>query len=255
MTSKSGELLRSLTHSLTTAFFPDTCKICELPLGGWSSAPVCAACWDGVRPHAAENACTCCGLAFARAEAIGPEGLCPACELAPPAYDRALSLGRYEGELRSLIHLLKYEGMDALGSELGRRLAALGPRLPEADVVTTTPLHWRRRWQRGFNQSALVAREAARIWKLPFEPGLLRRVKSTAPQAGRTRAERLVNVRGAFQVKNKSAASGRRILLVDDVMTTGATLDACARVLKRAGARSVVAVTLARAVPDRLEVG
>ena len=210
---------------------------------------------DAVRPAAAENVCARCGLAFPTPRALGPAGECSACELAPPAYERALSLGRYDGALRRLIHLLKYDGIEPLGAELGEKLALLGPRLGSADVVTATPLHWGRHWQRGFNQAALVARQAARVWGLPFEADLLRRVRSTAPQAGRTRAERLSNVRGAFRARDKAAVAGRRIILVDDVMTTGATLEACARALRRAGARGVAAATLARAVPDRLEVG
>ncbi len=112
--------------------------------------------------------------------------------------------------------------------------------------MTPLPLDWRRRWARGFNQSELLAREVARRWGAPLARPV-RRTRATAPQAGLTRAERRVNVGGAFAVRRPEAVRGLRVLLIDDVLTTGATASACAGALKRAGARSVTILTLARA--------
>src|SRR5690606_39095563 len=169
--------------------------------------------------------------------------------------DTAVSFGRHEGELRKLIHLFKYDQMQPLSVRLGDLLASVEPRLDDVDLVLAAPLHWRRRRDRGFNQAGMLAARAARAWGLPFDPIALERTKATPPQAGLTRAERLANVRGAFRVRNPQAVAGRGIVLVDDVMTTGATLDACARALKRAGARTVTAVTLARASAERRSTG
>ena len=188
-----------------------------------------------------------CGVETASANALGPDGCCAPCLSQPPTYDRVLSFSRYDGELRRLIHLLKYDRMRPLAEPLGERLGRLDLGPGSADLVVAAPLHWRRRRERGFNQAELLARRAALAWGLPFDAKGLRRTKATPPQAGLTRAERLVNVRGAFLAPRRVAIQGRRIVLIDDVMTTGATLDACARALKRAGAASVTAVTLARA--------
>jgi len=140
--------------------------------------------------------------------------------------------------------------MQPLAGPLGDRLAELSPRIAGADLVLAAPLHWRRGRERGFNQAGLLAARAAKVWGLPFAPQALERTKATTPQAGLSRVARLANVRGAFRVRDRRAVDGRRVVLIDDVMTTGATLDACARALKRAGASTVTAVTLARAVPE-----
>ena len=159
-----------------------------------------------------------------------------------------MPLGAYEGDLRALIHLLKYERMRPLGARLGRslgkRVAAAGV---EADVVIPAPLHWRRRLSREFNQAALIARGLAAVIDVPCRPSWVRRSKATAAQAGLTDEERQRNVRGAFRVAAREKLRGKRVLLVDDVMTTGSTLAACARAVKRAGAESVAAAVLARA--------
>jgi len=162
-------------------------------------------------------------------------------------FDRAYSYGFYEGALRKLIHLFKYSGM----KPLGKRLAGLLSRaLPDEgaegfDVVVPMPLHWRRRWKRGFNQSKILARLVANERGVPMLDAV-KRVRATATQAGLTNSNRRKNVAGAFRVARKTQVAGKRILLVDDVMTTGATATACALALKRAGASSVTLLTLAR---------
>jgi ComF family protein len=165
-------------------------------------------------------------------------------------FDFAYSFGFYEGTLRALIHLFKYSGMKPLAERLSGLLLRAMP-LDDAayDFVVPMPLHWRRHWKRGFNQATLLARRVARRRGIPMLDAV-RRVRATATQAGLTNSNRRKNVSGAFRVaaryRKNGALSGKRILLIDDVMTTGATGAACARALKRAGASSVTLLTLAR---------
>jgi ComF family protein len=174
-------------------------------------------------------------------------GPCGICQREPPAFDRAWVAGPYEGPLRRAIHLLKYGCMTPLARPLGERLALAAAPFSGYDAIVPAPLHWRRRWDRGFNQAELLARELSRRVGVPVDRRLLR-TRSTAPQAGLSAAERRLNVRGAFRAAGEQAGiRGKRLIVVDDVMTTGATLAACTRALKRAGAAEVAVLTLARA--------
>jgi len=164
-------------------------------------------------------------------------------------FDEALSYGFYEGPLRELIHLLKYSGMRPLTGRLGRLLDRTlpgGEKAEKYDAIVPVPLHWHRRWRRGFNQAELLAREVADRRGIPVV-NALRRSKATVNQAGLTSAGRRRNITGAFRPNAGIDLTNKRILLIDDVFTTGATASACARVLKRAGAKSVSLLTLARA--------
>jgi ComF family protein len=165
------------------------------------------------------------------------------CRLGVMGFDAAYSFGFYEEELRELIHLFKYGRIEPLAKPLGRFLAQALPREETFDVIVPMPLHWRKRWQRGFNQSDLLAREVGRRFHLPVAKAL-RRIRFTSVQAGLTSAKRRLNVSGAFRAQTR--LDGKRVLLIDDVMTTGATAASCARVLKRAGAKHVTLLTLAR---------
>jgi len=160
-------------------------------------------------------------------------------------FDAAYCFGTYEGTLRQLIHLFKYSRMKPLAKPLAEYLAAALPRDQRFDIVVPMPLHWRRRWQRGFNQSELLARVTARRSGIPMV-NAVRRVRATESQAGLSNAQRRDNVSGAFRVKDGGRVQGLRVLLIDDVMTTGATAAACAQALKRAGAKSVALLALAR---------
>ena len=174
------------------------------------------------------------------------QGRCALCRRGVRGFDAAYSFGFYEAELRKLIHLFKYGRVHTLAGPLGKLLARALPRDQAFDVIIPLPLHWRKRWQRGFNQSELLAREIGRRTNTSVE-NALRRVRNTAAQAGLTSAKRRLNVSGAFQAAKRAAIDGRRVLLIDDVMTTGATAASCARALQRAGARQVTLLTLARA--------
>jgi ComF family protein len=167
------------------------------------------------------------------------------CRTGARGFDAAYCFGFYEGPLRELIHLLKYDGMKPLAGPLGEYLSRALPLDEKFDAVVPMPLHWRRRLERGFNQAALLAKHLSRRRRIPVL-NTVRRIRATRTQTGLTNARRRENVRGAFRARRGRPLEGLRVLLVDDVMTTGATASACAAVLKRAGARSVTLLTLAR---------
>jgi competence protein ComFC len=172
------------------------------------------------------------------------------CRAGLRGFDAAYSFGAYEGVLRQLIHLYKYAKVQPLARPLCALLARALPRDEAFDAVVPVPLHWRRRLQRGFNQAYLLARGLSRATGIPVLSAL-GRVRSTATQAGLSNRSRRQNVTRAFRSRN---LSGKRILLIDDVMTTGATGAACALALKQAGARRVVLLTVAR-VDRRIDGG
>lgn len=209
---------------------------------------LCSDCWAGVDFIAAPQ-CRCCGLPFAFDE--GDDSLCGGCLGNPPVFDQARAVLRYNGVARSLVLGFKHgdrtHGAPAFASWMQRSGAAL---LDNADAVTPVPLHRLRLFMRRYNQSALLAREIAAISGLTFEPDLLIRTRNTKNQGNFGRVGRFENVRGVFAVRPGRVAAGRRIILIDDVMTTGATVNACAKVLKQAGTASVGVLTLARVVAE-----
>ena len=176
---------------------------------------------------------------------LDDEGRCALCRLGLQGFDAVYSYGSYEGTLRKLVHLYKYGGVRPLAARFGDLLGRALPREERFDAIVPMPLHWRKRWQRGFNQAELLAREIAGQWNAPVR-NVVRRVRATAPQAGLTNAQRRANVQGVFRVKPRVRLDGLRVLLVDDVLTTGATASACARALKRAGAARVALAAVAR---------
>jgi ComF family protein len=191
----------------------------------------------------AEFFCSACRTPFQNGFALGPDGICATCREGSQEFDFAYSYGFYEGPLRDLIHLYKYAGMQALRRRFLPLLSAALPRETGFDAVVPVPLHWRRYWSRGFNQAAQLAQDVAALRGIRFARAL-KRVKWNGAQAGLALYDRRENISGAFRVKG--SVQGLRILLVDDVMTTGATAGVCAKVLKRAGAESVTLLTLAR---------
>ena len=208
---------------------------------------MCRSCLSAPEPLDAEFFCVSCRTPFLNAFPLDLEGRCALCRSGLRGFDAAYCFGSYEGVLRELIHLFKYGGVKTLARPLGDFLAAALPRDERFDAVTPVPLHWRRQWQRGFNQSDLLARDVSRRCSFPVLRAL-RRVNPTAAQAGLSNTARRRNVAAAFRARGGEShrLEGKRILLIDDVMTTGSTAAACALALKRAGAARVALLTLAR---------
>ncbi len=196
-------------------------------------------------PLQAEFSCAVCNTPFVNDYPLDEHSVCAACRGGLRGFDRAICFGGYEGNLRGLIHLFKYSGMKPLAEPLGRLMDRVLPIEDRYDAVVPVPLHWKRRWQRGFNQAELLAAHVAKRRAMPMVRAL-RRKRATAVQAGLASAGRKKNVSGAFAVRSGLDLNDKTILLIDDVMTTGATARACAAALKRGGAKSVSLLTLAR---------
>jgi ComF family protein len=228
---------------LLHALLPAPCLGCGRPLPSTGTElGLCALCRARLRPPAA--ACAVCALPLA---GVLPEGwCCAACREHPPAFDHLLAVWSYEEPLDTVIQALKFRRLDYLGRHLGEAIAARwGEDLAGADLVVPVPLHWWRRLSRGYNQAESIARALAGRAGLPLVSALTRR-RVTPPQTSLGREERKANLRSAFRVRRAAHIRGRSIVLVDDVATTGATLDAAAAVLKRNGAAAVLAVVAGR---------
>ena len=191
----------------------------------------------------ADYFCKDCKTPFLNRFPLDDEGRCSLCRLGLAGFDTVYTFGSYEDTLRGLIHLFKYQKVRPLAKHLGALIARAIPREQSFDLIVPMPLHWKKRWTRGYNQSELLAMEVARRWGVPVKK-VVRRVKPTMPQAGLSNSKRRLNVRGAFAARE--SIKGLRILLIDDVLTTGATAGACAKVLKRAGASHVAVAAVAR---------
>lgn len=233
---------------MLATLFPADCRLCHVPLTRISRLPVCDACLQGIHP----TECRICAVCGERLESEFAEGLCGMCRRVEPRFVRATAYGAYEGGLRGLIHLLKYDHVRPAARVLGRMLAKaieelrpdLGGTLP---VVVPVPLHATRMRERGFNQTEEIARAALKL--LPgfsMSTRVLVRQRATDSQIGLTRHQRRANLRGAFAVRAAEDIAARDVLLVDDVFTTGTTVSECARVLRRSGASRVFVATVAR---------
>lgn len=233
--SGPGKGAAAFGNALLDLLYPPRCAACGEGLGSSAEEPFCGICAEAVDPVPA--GCRSCGLP-------GPDALCGACLSDPPSFTTCHAGGLFGGPLADAIHALKYRDRPALARPLGAWLAGRVS-LPQGSVIVSVPLGRKRRLARGYDQAALLARALARVKRLPVLPLALARTRETKPQVGRTRADRLRNVRGAFRAA--PAVRGRDVVLLDDVVTTGATADACAEALVLAGARSVRVLALARA--------
>jgi ComF family protein len=203
----------------------------------------CPDCWAGMEwlGHAG---CQTCGLPLASTEA----DQCGRCLADPPGLDRMRAAVAYDDLSRSIVLRLKYGRKVALARTMARYMALLNDAGGGEAVVVPVPLHRRRLWSRGFNQSGLVARHLAKGWGCPFEAGLLRRTKPTKPLKGMSHGQRRKAVAGAFAVADPDRIKGREVILIDDVLTSGSTAEACARALRKAGAARVELICWARVV-------
>lgn len=225
---------------------PPLCLACRNPVG--SHHALCPHCWKGV---AFITAPVCERLGTPLAFDLGPGALSPEAIASPPAFDRARAAFRFDDVGRALIHGLKYGDRLEVAVALSAWMAAAGRELlADAEALVPVPLHWTRLVARRFNQAAELTRHLSMRTGVANEPLLLKRVRRTRHQVGLTRAQRAENVSGAFRIagERKGWVRGRRLVLVDDVLTTGATIEACCRVLRRAGAARIDVLTAARVV-------
>jgi ComF family protein len=240
---------RRLGAALLDAVLPPHCLTCDAPVA--SQGTLCHACWSGLH-ILTQPFCARCGVPFLHAGQGGPGGLCPGCLEHPPSYGVARAALRYDDGAKRLLLPFKHADRTELAAPLAALMARAGaPLLARADLVAPVPLHWRRLVARRYNQAALLARHLARGAGKPLIPDLLRRTRPTPALGERGAAERAALLDGAFVVppRQRPRLAGRRVLLVDDVMTSGATAEACARALLAAGAAGVDVLAAAR-VPD-----
>ena len=224
---------------------PTLCVACREPVDGDG---VCATCWAKLS-FIAPPFCPRLGIPFVYDP--GPGMLSMEAIADPPAYTRARAAVRYDDVARTLVHALKYQDRTDLAPAMGRWMARAGRELlADADVLVPVPLHWKRGWSRRYNQSGALARVIERQTGVKLSSEALRRVRQTQQQIGLSRKERASNVQGAFKVSpdRQSLIHGRRVVLIDAVLTSGATVDACARALLRAKAASVDVLVFARVV-------
>ena len=255
-----ARVLRSPMDAMSCALLPASCTLCGSPLPQLSSVPICAVCWLEF-PLQSGPACARCGDT-AEIPGLVAKGasilFCRTCRLAPPPFVRAVAFGIYQGRMKAAIHALKYDRLrpaaPRLGRMLARAIAQLAGEAPIEMLVIPVPLHRAKFADRGFNQARALAEEALRFlrkthpeWRLTLASSTLMRLRATESQAGLNPRERRINVSGAFTVCDEAAVAEKHVLLIDDILTTGATARSAARTLVRAGAASVWVATLARA--------
>jgi len=254
---------RTGSADLANVVFPADCRICGGPVVALVGAQVCEACVARVGPQTGDSLCRRCGDAMGMESArfAGSMGMteCTMCRLAPPEFERAVAFAIYDEEVREMLHLLKFQGMrriaDAvLGDGMATAVLQLERLAANELTVVPVPLFAARERSRGFNQARVLAEVAiARLrklrpaWSLALRNDVLSRVRDTNALFAMDPGARRKSLRGAFRVVNAAAVRGREMLLVDDIMTTGATARECSRVLMRAGAAKVWVVTMARA--------
>jgi ComF family protein len=233
-------MIRALADALTSVILAPCCACCSERLESSTRGAVCAACWSSI-PRASDPICRICGDALATWRHIESD-TCTRCARTERVISLGRSIGPYEGTLRDILHALKYDGRRSVAKPLAAMMRTSGARvLDGADAVVPVPLHFRRQYSRGFNQAAELAGHLG-----PPVVHALRRTRATVTQTDLPESQRHANVHGAFTLRRR-ISPGAVLVVVDDVSTTGATLDACARILLDAGAREVRGLTAARA--------
>lgn len=237
-----------MLKALIDIIFPPRCHFCKSFIPDAGTIHLCAPCLEAC-VLIGSPLCKKCGVPFLTPE--GDDHLCGGCINEPPRFTAARAAAIFDGPVRELIHRLKYNGRFQHSRPLAlltsRLLAPFIEEFP-ADLLIPVPLHVKRLRQRGFNQAVLLGEHLGREWRLPLSRRNLRRIRWTEPQINLSATERVANVRGAFSVTDPALVREKRIILVDDVYTTGSTAAECARVLFKAGAAEVIVVTIARAV-------
>ena len=227
-----------LIPKILNILYPSKCPVCGNETDVSGLAPICSSCWEGIKKYTGPF-CRVCAAPLVSEYAE----VCGQCIKTPPPFSRALTCGLYEGTLSEAINQLKFFGNKRLSKPLAGLL--LGLDLPEMDGIVPVPLSIKSLRERGFNQALLISRVLSRKLRMPLLTDTLLKIKETPPQIGLSAKERLTNIRKAFMAKGD--IEGLSLFLVDDVMTTGATVRECSKVLRKAGAKEVVVLTLARA--------
>jgi ComF family protein len=236
-----ADVLRACAVQALDFALPPRCPACGTIVGEVHS--FCTDCWKQVE-FLGDTGCSACGLPLQATDA----DQCGACLARPPRIARTRAAVAYDEISRGLAIRLKYGRKVAIARTMARYMAPLVRKEDSGEILVPVPLHRTRLWRRGFNQSALVARELSRRLGLRSDPFLLRRLKRTPPLKGMSPLQRRKTVAGAFKVTDKEKVAGKTIILVDDVLTTGSTAEACARALRRAGAARVELISWARVV-------
>ncbi len=231
-----------LLRRVLNLIYPLQCFICGSPIPVEKGGYVCDKCKESFVFLKGEEICQICGKPQV-------SSLCWDCRQNVYSFDRARSVALYEGNWREMIHLFKYRNFPYLSSFFAPYLEealSFHPFLKDVDLIIPVPLHWKEKWRRGYNQSLLLARQISRITGIEVREDLLFKKRNTPSQVSLSAEERRRNVKGVFSVRRGRELKGRRVLLVDDVFTTGATVNECAKVLKERGVEKVFVLTLAR---------
>lgn len=243
--------IRAAADAVVSVLFPAPCRVCRRPLSTASRVPVCAECLGALR-RIVPPFCRDCGRPFPPILASSVSPVCHACLRHAYRFDLARNFAYYDDNMVRLLTLLKHEPAAPLAAWFAERIEEVvraEPAVGEVDWVIPVPLDRTRFRERGYNQAELIARPLASRLRRPLSTRLLRRLHPRPPKLKLSRRERWETVRGAFEVPPRTQLTNARVLLVDDVLTSGATLDACARALRSAGAATVRAVTVARVLP------
>jgi ComF family protein len=244
-------LIRRLTDGLFNLLYPELCLVCSAPAARSQDCGVCDRCWQkALQLRISEPFCPLCGVPY-RSFEREPSHLCGRCTVCLPPYAGARAFGCYSAELSLMIQALKFYGRQDMAKLLAPLLASTflefwSPQ--EINFILPVPLHPKRRRERGYNQATLLGLALGRLLGLPCRERMLKRVRPTLPQVGLSESERNHNVADAFHCPKPAAIRGQRILLVDDVMTTGSTVASACEALQEAGALRISVLTVARAV-------
>ncbi|MBF0343006.1 MAG: ComF family protein [Nitrospirae bacterium] len=233
----------SLFNRCLDLVFPQRCPVCLNSSDSFLTAPICSACWSSVRPVTGNLCNVCCRPILLKSDDTPPV-VCEDCDSLKPSYASVLAFGLYDGVLREAIIKYKFSSLKRLSRPLSDLLCSMP--IPHADLMVSVPLTKNRLIERGFNQTLLLAHHLSREYRINLLDDCLVKVRDTGHQVKLSRQQRLSALHNAFEVK--SDVKGKRLLLIDDVLTTGATINECAKMLLRAGATEVFGIVLARTV-------
>lgn len=234
-------------YPLLALLFPSACHACKEELKNNAVPFFCNSCWSGVRPMEGPF-CPQCGKPFASSSALSfsPAHRCGDCRSDPPFFDRMIAPYSFEGTLSKGLFLYKYSRKVSLASPLAALIIPFLETIEKNDYILPVPLHRERLREREFNQSLLLGSVLERVLKIPLKEDLLIKLKPTGHQMKLSRSDRRINLKNSFAVSDPKKIAGKKVLLIDDVFTTGMTMNECAKVLKKAGCREVVGSAVAR---------